>query len=146
MATVNNSQRRAGGPFFVAQKPVADVFGNHVLQGLLVRANTGLALAVTVESGVAVVSGKTIFVYQETYSLTAAHGSLDRKDLIQVGVGTRTKISVKPGTAAATPTAPNPDSECIPLAIVDVVANDTVLDYWNVNNDVRPILVGPQNW
>ena len=147
MATQNNSVRRINGPFFIGNKPVGAVFGNYVASGLLVRANTGLTpITVTVESGVAVVDGLEMHVYQETYGLVAADGSNPRKDLVQVGPGTIKKITVKPGEAATTPTAPAPDAGCIPLAIINVAAGVTTLSYWDAQNDVRPVFASPRNW
>ncbi len=98
-----------------------------VWYGGLVTKDTG-ALTVDVTAGELRLSGGThkAFTASSNLALTAANGSQDRTDLIQIATASGT-ISKKDGTlaAAGTSVAPAPDTGNIPLASVLVAANAT---------------------
>ena len=100
--------------------------GNGVISGLAVsQRGAGANMSVDVAAGQARVGGYFPFVAAANVSVSAAHASLPRLDLVSVdynGV-----LTVTAGTAAAAPVLPAIPANSIVLATVYVPANDTTI-------------------
>lgn len=92
-----------------------------VIQGattddLAVKATSPVSLRVEARPGYAFISNMPFKLAQTTETPTiTAPASQDRIDLVQASL-VDWSISVKTGAEAATPSAPTPDTDCIPLA------------------------------
>lgn len=95
--------------------------GDGVIRGateedLAVKATTPPGLTVEAHPGYAFIGNMPYKLAAATETPTiAAPGSNPRIDLVQARLVTW-DVSVKTGTEAASPTAPTPDADCIPLA------------------------------
>jgi hypothetical protein len=105
---------------------IAGIAGTEVVSGCAVTAQGSPDMTVAVASGVVKVAGTTVSVSSGNVTISAAHSSLDRRDLVVVNnAGTK---SVTAGTAAATPIKPAIPANSIVLAEIYVPAADTDID------------------
>lgn len=81
-------------------------------------------------------TGTYVDVAATDSTLSAAHGTLVRIDIIQVNTTTGV-VTKKNGTAAASPVAATPDAGNIAIASINVPATDTAITN-NQITDVRP--------
>lgn len=81
-------------------------------------------------------TGAMVAVAQTDLTLTAAHATLVRIDIVQVHTTTGV-VTKKDGTAAASPVAPTADASNIAIASINVPATDTAITT-NQITDLRP--------
>lgn len=121
--------------------------GIGVLSGCSVSPNTNADFKFQVEAGTAMLAWGPVTVAAATaQTITAADATNPRRDLVYVTqAGTVTYVA---GVANATPCPPTLPVNCIPLSVIDVPANATVLDNGTGTTiakaiDKRPMLVLP---
>lgn len=93
-----------------------------VASGLAVTPSSGLILAVA--AGVVLINGTATTLAADTVTLSAAHGTLARYDLIYADINGADKVT---GTAAANPVFGAVPANAAVLAAVYVPALDTVI-------------------
>lgn len=124
--------------------------GEGVLRGvtqddLLVKATAPAGLSVEVQPGYALISDYPYKLAAATEILPVTTPVTDpRRDLVQARLATW-DVSVKTGTEAATPNAPSPDADALPLAELYLRPGMTTIEDADdaVNGyiiDVRPFL------
>jgi hypothetical protein len=114
--------------------------GNGVTSGCAVAAQGSPNMTVAVAVGTALVSGVAVAVAAGNVTITAAHATLPRKDIVVVSnAGVK---SATAGTAATQPLKPAIPANSVVLAEVYVPAADTAINS-NQITDKRVILASP---
>lgn len=118
---------------------VAPATSGSTVKGAVVTPTKGTtARGLDVTSGSVRVSGGTsVNIAATTVAFGAADATNPRVDIVQV-VDATGVVSVKAGTAGATPAVPSPDASNTALAAVYVPANATSASWVN---DIRPLPV-----
>jgi hypothetical protein len=105
---------------------LAGIAGQGVLSGCAVTAQGTPNMTVAVASGSITYSGNTVAVAAASPTVTAAHATYGRLDLVYAN--TSGQALVQAGTASNVPVLPSIPANSVALAAIYVPANDTAIN------------------